>query len=249
MSTTCVLTRKDICSNQIELKMINEFSSFSQQVDNPICYFWSDAKVCEGDAYEMHSGNSLNGKTCCESGGFMENIPEGKNSGFCITIPSDDIERQLDFIVGAYEARSTLEIFLNGNDTPAFATEETVRGVPGGCSKQYTVYLKKGDSVEIYYKFKEKIRHNCTISLGAVTLGKANKEKTIRNRVYSLLQKVERLDVTSVTFFEAYRIEKMMEKAKKVEEIEYSLVPIKTLVSIQLESGLIVLDYIQSKVK
>jgi len=42
---------------------------------------------------------------------------------------------------------------------------------------------------------------------------------------------------------------KMMEKAKKVEEIEYSLVPIKTLVSIQLESGLIVLDYIQSKVK
>lgn len=37
---------------------------------------------------------------------------------------------------------------------------------------------------------------------------------------------------------------KMMEKAKKVEEIEYSLVPIKTLVSIQLESGLIVLDYI-----
>ena len=40
---------------------------------------------------------------------------------------------------------------------------------------------------------------------------------------------------------------KMMEKARKVEEIEYSLVPIKTLVSIQLESGLIVLDYIQNK--
>lgn len=78
-----------------------------------------------------------------------------EDSGYEITVPTEDYAQQLTFVSGVWRAAAGISIYLNDSDTPVYENSELI-SQSAAVVKMYVVNTNPGDSIKVVCQLKRR---------------------------------------------------------------------------------------------
>ena len=189
--------RKNVTEPMIQIKNRNEASVTSTMTDSPVYYSWSDGTPTQVDS-DNRKGSVYNYKAGDNS---SVNVDITEDSGYEITVPTEDYAQQLTFVSGVWRAAAGISIYLNDSDTPVYENSELI-SQSAAVVKMYVVNTNPGDSIKVVCQLKKKTNSYGNVSLTAVALGKLTEDdNNYLAKSEALLQQAKDLDTTDCSDF------------------------------------------------
>lgn len=185
-----VKTRKAHVPSLLQFEALKDTTGMLVQNDNAVGYSWQADDASSGQSYSSSPGSSKGLVISWKNGdaSSVGDIPENLEVGGRLTISANDSARNLTFVAGAFQSKSEITIYLNGNDEPAY---QDMLEVSTAATSIYTVKLAAGDSALIKLRTIHKRNAYGNIFLGGIALGVDNQGLSLKADLAALVEQAE----------------------------------------------------------